>query len=53
MTVTRFEGLPDIPIVGDTVPNYEASQWYGMLDRRDGCDRELRTEAETQATASW
>jgi tripartite-type tricarboxylate transporter receptor subunit TctC len=52
-TATRFEGLPDNPTVDDTVPNYEASQWYGMLDRRDGCARELRTEAETQATASW
>ena len=31
ITVTRFEGLPDIPIVGDTVPNYEASQWYGVV----------------------
>jgi tripartite-type tricarboxylate transporter receptor subunit TctC len=29
-TVTRFEGMPDIPTVGDTVPNYEASQWYGV-----------------------
>jgi tripartite-type tricarboxylate transporter receptor subunit TctC len=29
-TATRFEGLPDIPTVGDTVPNYEASQWYGI-----------------------
>jgi tripartite-type tricarboxylate transporter receptor subunit TctC len=29
-TVTRFEGMSDIPTVGDTVPNYEASQWYGV-----------------------
>jgi tripartite-type tricarboxylate transporter receptor subunit TctC len=29
-TATRFEGMPDIPTVGDTVPNYEASQWYGV-----------------------
>ena len=29
-TVTRFEGMPDIPTVGDTVPNYEASEWYGV-----------------------
>jgi tripartite-type tricarboxylate transporter receptor subunit TctC len=26
-TSARFEGMPDIPTVGDTVPNYEASQW--------------------------
>jgi tripartite-type tricarboxylate transporter receptor subunit TctC len=29
-TATRFEGMPDIPTVGDTVPNYEASRWYGI-----------------------
>jgi tripartite-type tricarboxylate transporter receptor subunit TctC len=29
-TARRFEGMPDIPTVGDTVPNYEASQWYGI-----------------------
>jgi tripartite-type tricarboxylate transporter receptor subunit TctC len=26
-TATRSEALPDIPIVGDFVPGYEASQW--------------------------
>ena len=29
-TATRFEGVPDIPTVGDVVPGYEASQWYGV-----------------------
>jgi tripartite-type tricarboxylate transporter receptor subunit TctC len=29
-TAARFEGMPDIPTVGDTVPNYDASQWYGI-----------------------
>jgi tripartite-type tricarboxylate transporter receptor subunit TctC len=29
-TATRFEGTPDIPTVGDVVPGYEASQWYGV-----------------------
>jgi tripartite-type tricarboxylate transporter receptor subunit TctC len=29
-TATRFEGMPDVPTVGDTVPNYDASQWYGI-----------------------
>jgi tripartite-type tricarboxylate transporter receptor subunit TctC len=27
---TRLETLPDIPTVGETVPGYEASQWYGI-----------------------
>ena len=29
-TATRWEGLPDVPTVGDFVPGYEASQWYGI-----------------------
>jgi tripartite-type tricarboxylate transporter receptor subunit TctC len=29
-TATRAEALPDIPIVGEFVPGYEASQWYGV-----------------------
>jgi tripartite-type tricarboxylate transporter receptor subunit TctC len=29
-TTTRAEALPDIPTVGDFVPGYEASQWYGV-----------------------
>jgi tripartite-type tricarboxylate transporter receptor subunit TctC len=27
---TRSEVLPDIPTVGELVPNYEASTWYGV-----------------------
>jgi tripartite-type tricarboxylate transporter receptor subunit TctC len=29
-TATRLEVLPDIPPVGDFVPGYEASGWYGI-----------------------
>jgi tripartite-type tricarboxylate transporter receptor subunit TctC len=29
-TDTRNPALPDVPIVGDTVPGYEASAWFGM-----------------------
>src|SRR5262249_45519414 len=29
-TATRSETLPGIPTVGDFVPGYEASQWYGV-----------------------
>jgi tripartite-type tricarboxylate transporter receptor subunit TctC len=29
-TATRWEGLPDIPTVGDFLPGYEASQFYGL-----------------------
>ena len=26
----RFDGLPDVPTVGETVPGYEASVWAGV-----------------------
>ena len=29
-TATRWEGLPDIPTVGDFVPGYEVSAWFGI-----------------------
>jgi tripartite-type tricarboxylate transporter receptor subunit TctC len=29
-TTTRSAALPDVPTVGDTVPGYEASAWFGM-----------------------
>ena len=29
-TSTRSEVLPDLPTVGDFVPGYEASSWYGV-----------------------
>jgi len=29
-TATRSEVLPDIPTVGDFVPGYESSAWYGI-----------------------
>jgi tripartite-type tricarboxylate transporter receptor subunit TctC len=29
-TAVRLEALPDVPTVGDFVPGYEASTWYGV-----------------------
>ena len=29
-TPARWEGLPDIPTVGELVPGYEASPWFGV-----------------------
>jgi tripartite-type tricarboxylate transporter receptor subunit TctC len=29
-TASRSDALPDIPTVGDFVPGYEASSWYGI-----------------------
>jgi tripartite-type tricarboxylate transporter receptor subunit TctC len=35
-TATRSEALPDIPTVGDFVPGYEASGWFGGGKDGDG-----------------
>jgi tripartite-type tricarboxylate transporter receptor subunit TctC len=29
-TATRSEALPDVPTVGDFLPRFESSQWYGV-----------------------
>ena len=29
-TATRSEALPDVPTVGEFVPGYDASNWYGV-----------------------
>jgi tripartite-type tricarboxylate transporter receptor subunit TctC len=29
-TAARWNGLPDIPTVGDFVPGYQANSWYGI-----------------------
>jgi tripartite-type tricarboxylate transporter receptor subunit TctC len=29
-TASRAEVLPDLPTLGEFVPGYEASQWYGL-----------------------
>jgi tripartite-type tricarboxylate transporter receptor subunit TctC len=29
-TSARWEGLPDVPTVGEFVPGYEASSWHGL-----------------------
>jgi tripartite-type tricarboxylate transporter receptor subunit TctC len=34
-TATRSEALPDIPTVGEFVPNYEASNWWGVAAPRN------------------
>jgi len=34
-TATRLAALPDIPTVGEFVPGYEASQWYGLGAPKD------------------
>jgi len=33
-TAIRAEALPDVPTVGDSLPGYEASGWYGIVAPR-------------------
>jgi tripartite-type tricarboxylate transporter receptor subunit TctC len=33
-TATRWEGLPDIPTIGEIVPGYEADTWFGVVAPR-------------------
>ena len=34
-TAKRWDELPDIPTLGEFVPGYEASQWYGVAAPKD------------------
>ena len=34
-TATRSQVLPDVPTVGDFVPGYEASSWFGVAAPKD------------------
>jgi tripartite-type tricarboxylate transporter receptor subunit TctC len=34
-TASRSESLPDVPSVGEFVPGYEASSWYGVGAPKD------------------
>jgi tripartite-type tricarboxylate transporter receptor subunit TctC len=34
-TATRSEALPDIPTLGEFIPGFEASQWFGLVAPRD------------------
>ena len=49
-TAVRAEALPDLPTVGDTVPGYEASAWYGLgAPRKTPTEIVDRLNAETNA----
>jgi len=34
-TATRLDVLPDVPAIGEVVPGYEASNWYGIVAPKD------------------
>jgi tripartite-type tricarboxylate transporter receptor subunit TctC len=49
-TATRAAVLPDLPTVGDFVPGYEASQWYGLgAPRRTAAEIVERLNREINA----
>ena len=49
-TAARSEQLPDVPTVGEFVPGYEASQWYGIGAPR-GTPPEVVAELNKQINA--
>jgi tripartite-type tricarboxylate transporter receptor subunit TctC len=49
-TATRSDALPDLPTVGDFVPGYEASTWFGV--GAEGYARRDRRETQ-QGDQRW
>ncbi|HEY6256872.1 MAG TPA: tripartite tricarboxylate transporter substrate-binding protein, partial [Xanthobacteraceae bacterium] len=49
-TAERTPTLPDVPTIGEFVPGYEASQWYGLgAPRNTPADVIERLNRETNA----
>jgi tripartite-type tricarboxylate transporter receptor subunit TctC len=49
-TATRAEALPDLPTVGDFLPGYEASDWYGICAPK-GTPAEIIVKLNTEINA--
>jgi tripartite-type tricarboxylate transporter receptor subunit TctC len=55
-TATRSEVLPDLPTVGNFVPGYEASTWYGLsVPKNTPADiiDKLNKEINTARSLTW
>jgi len=49
-TATRSQTLPDVPVIADFVPDYEASAWYGIgAPAKTPSDTIVRLNAEINA----
>ena len=49
-TSTRSQTLPDVPVIADFLPDYEASAWYGIgAPRKTPADTIVRLNAEINA----
>jgi len=49
-TATRSQALPDVPVIADFVPDYEASAWYGIgAPAKTASDTIVRLNAEINA----
>lgn len=49
-TAKRTSILPDVPAIGETVPGYEASIWWGLLGPA-GMPRDLVTKINAEVAA--
>jgi Tripartite tricarboxylate transporter family receptor len=52
-TATRSEALPDLPTVGDFLPGYEASAWYGVAAPKNTPNRNRRQAQLVHASGSF
>lgn len=47
----RWQGSPDIPAIGETLPGFEVNSWYGLLAPA-GTPREIVTRLNTEVTSA-
>jgi tripartite-type tricarboxylate transporter receptor subunit TctC len=50
-TAKRSEALPDVPAIGEIVPGYEASVWYGIAAPKDTPPEAIEILNKTVAAA--
>ena len=48
-TAKRWQGAPDIPAIGESLPGFEVNSWYGLL-APTGTPREIITRLNTEVT---
>jgi tripartite-type tricarboxylate transporter receptor subunit TctC len=50
-TAKRWQGAPDIPAIGESLPGFEVNSWYGLLAPA-GTPREIVMRLNTEVSAA-
>ena len=50
-TAKRWQGAPDIPAIGESLPGFEVNSWYGLL-APTGTPRDIITRLNTEVASS-